>query len=168
MILHGNVQGHPLCQTIVVFCLNERKGWCHSWRNTSFAFWFSSMTLILKETSNRLIFKKTVYKRLCLFVGFLALVFYFLPFPDGLFWSMEGRKGRSVCNCTASCICFWSVNWSKLTTKSILKNGNMRHHLTLKWGSSKRDLKMQPYLDMMMMQLTEHSPKQNSIYFIPY
>lgn len=57
------------------------------------------MTLILKETSNRLIFKKTVYKRLCLFVGFLALVFYFLPFPDGLFdlW----REGKGEVSVTA-------------------------------------------------------------------
>jgi len=27
---------------------------------------------------------------------------------------------------------------------------------------------MQPYLDVMMLQLTERSPKQTSIYFHPY
>lgn len=35
-------------------------------------------------------------------------------------------------------------------------------------GSSERALNMQPYLDVMMMQLTADSPKQTSIYFIPF
>lgn len=147
------------------FSWMQRKEQCHSWRNISFAFWFSSMTHILKETSNRPIFMK-VYNRLCLFVASLGLIFYFFPFPDGVFWSME-EKEKSTYNCSASYIHFCRIKWLKVANKSILRNGNMRFSSHPEMRSSKRTLNAEPCLDVMMMQLKEDRPKQTSIYFIP-
>lgn len=147
------------------FIWMRRKEQCHSWGNISSAFWFSSMTHILKETSHRPVFIKA-YNRLCLFVASLGLVFYFFTFPDGFFWPIE-EKEKSACNCSASYIHFCSVSWLKVANKSILRNGNMRFPPHLE-GSSKRALNMQLCLDVMMMQFMEDSPKQTSIYLIPY
>lgn len=76
----------------------------------------------------------------CLFVASLGLVFYFFPFPDRFFWSMEEKK-KSVHNCSPSYIHFCSVSWLKLANKPILRNGNLKllSHLEVRilWKSLK-------------------------------